>query len=64
MQKNKTRPPTYTINKNQFKIDKGLKHETGNHKNTRGIQRQQNLRHAETISSQIQLLGQWKLERK
>ena len=35
MQKNETRSPTYTIHKNKLKMDTGLKHQTGNHKNTR-----------------------------
>ena len=43
MQKNETRSPIYTIHKNILKIDIGLKHKMGNHKNTRGIHRQQNL---------------------
>ena len=35
MQKNETRPPTYTIHKNKLKIDKILKRESWNHKNPR-----------------------------
>ena len=40
MQKNETRSPTYTLHKNKLKMDTGLKHKAGNHKNIRGIHRQ------------------------
>ena len=36
MQKNETRPLSYTIHKNKLKIDKGHECETGNHQNPRG----------------------------
>ena len=45
MQKNETRSPTYTIHKNKLKMYKGLKYKMGNHKNIRGIHRQQHFRH-------------------
>ena len=31
MQKNETRPLSYTIHKNELKMDEGLECETGNH---------------------------------
>ena len=36
MQKNETRPLTYTIHKIKLKMDKGPEFETRNHQNTRG----------------------------
>ena len=35
MQKNETRPPSYTTHKNKFKIDQRLKCQNQNHKNCR-----------------------------
>ena len=43
MQKNETRPPSYTTHKNKFKMDQRLKCQTPNHKNPRRKYRQQNL---------------------
>ena len=39
MQKNETRPLSYTIHKNKLKMDKGPECETGNHQNPRGESR-------------------------
>ena len=39
MQKNDTRPLSYTIHKNKIKIDEGPEYETGNHQNPRGESR-------------------------
>ena len=39
MQKNETRPLTYTIYKNKLKMDEGPECETGNHQNPRGESR-------------------------
>ena len=36
IQKNETRPLSYTIHKNKLKMDEGPKCETGNHQNPRG----------------------------
>ena len=36
MQKNETRPLSYTIHKNKFKMDERPKYETGNIQGTRG----------------------------
>ena len=36
MQKNETRPFSYTIQKNKLKMDKRPECETGNHQNPRG----------------------------
>ena len=36
MQKNETRPLSYTIHKNKLKMDEGPKCEAGNHQNPRG----------------------------
>ena len=36
MQKNKTRPPTYAIHKNKFKMDKRLKYKSWHHKSPLG----------------------------
>ena len=43
-QKNETRAPTYTINKNKLKVDKRLKYKSQHHKSLRGDHRQENLR--------------------
>ena len=45
VQKNETRPSSYTTHKNKFKMDQRLTCKTGNHKNCRRKHRQQNLRH-------------------
>ena len=39
MQKDDTRPVSYTIHNNKLKIDKGPECETGNHQNPRGESR-------------------------
>ena len=39
MQKNETRPLSYTIHKNKLKMDEGPECETGNHQNPRGESR-------------------------
>ena len=39
MQKNETRPLSYTTHKNKLKMDKGPECETGNHQNPRGESR-------------------------
>ena len=39
MQKDETRPLSYTIHKNKLKTDKGPECETGNHQNPRGESR-------------------------
>ena len=39
MQKNETRPLSYTIHKNKLKMDKGPECETGNHQDPRGESR-------------------------
>ena len=41
MQKTETRPPTYTIHKYKFNIDKGLKYKSKHHKSPRGEHRQE-----------------------
>ena len=46
MQKTETRPPTYTIHKYKFNIDKGLKYKSKHHKSPRGKHWQENLRHS------------------
>ena len=43
MQKNETRPLSYTTHKNKFKMDEKPKCETENHQNPRGEHRQQPL---------------------
>ena len=43
MQKNETRPLSYTIHKNKLKMDKGPECDTGNHQNPRGESRKKNL---------------------
>ena len=43
MQKDETRPLSYTIHKNKLKMDKGPERETGNRQNPRGESRQQPL---------------------
>ena len=43
MQKNETRPLSYTIHKNKLQMDKGPKCETGNHQIPRGEARKKNL---------------------
>ena len=43
MQKNETRPLSYTIHKNKFKMDERCKYDIGNHQNPRGEHRQQPL---------------------
>ena len=43
MQKNETRPLSYTIHKNKIKMDEGPECETGNHQNPRGESRKKNL---------------------
>ena len=43
MQKDKTRPLSYTIHKNKLKMDKGLEGGTGNHQNPRGESRKKTL---------------------
>ena len=45
MQKNKTRPPTYTIHKNKLKMDKRLKYKLLQHKSPREDPREENLRY-------------------
>ena len=45
MQKNETRPPTYTIHKNKLKIDKRVKNKSQHHK-IPGEHSQENLRYA------------------
>lgn len=40
MHKNATRPPTYTIHKNELKMDNILKFKSQNHKNTGRKQKQ------------------------
>ena len=45
MQKNETRPPSYTTHKNKFKMDQRLKCQTQNHNNPGRKHRQQNLGH-------------------
>ena len=44
--KNETWPPTYTIHKNKFKVDKRLKYKSWHHKSPRGEHRQENLRYS------------------
>ena len=39
MQKNESRPLSYTIHKNKLEMDKGPECETGNHQNPRGESR-------------------------
>ena len=39
MQKDETRPLSYTIHKNELKMDEGPGCETGNHQNSRGESR-------------------------
>ena len=39
VQKNETRPLSYTIHKNKLKMDEGPECETGNHQNSRGESR-------------------------
>ena len=47
MQKQKEAwPPTYTIHKNKFKVDKRLKYKLWHHKSPRGEHRQENLRYS------------------
>ena len=46
MQKNETRAPTYTINKNKLKVDKRLKYKSQHHKSPRRKHRQGNLRYS------------------
>ena len=43
MQKNETRPLSYTTHKHKLKMDERPKCETGNHQNPRGENRQQPL---------------------
>ena len=43
MQKDETRPLSYTIHKNKLKMDKGPECETGNHENHRGESRKKPL---------------------
>ena len=43
MQKNETRPLSYTIHNNKLKMDKGLEGGTGNHQNPRGESRKKPL---------------------
>ena len=43
MQKNETQPPTYTIHKNKFKVDKRLKYKSWHHKSPKGKHWQENL---------------------
>ena len=45
MQKNESRPPSYTIYNNKLKVDQRLKCQSQNHKNPRRKPGQQNLRH-------------------
>ena len=45
MQKNETRPPSYTTHNNKFKMDQKLKCYTPNHKNHRRKHRQQSFGH-------------------
>ena len=42
MQKNETRPPTYTIHKNKLRLDKRLKYKSQHHKSPIGEYRQEN----------------------
>ena len=43
MQKDETRPLSYTIHKNKLKMDEGRECETGNHQNPRGESRKKPL---------------------
>ena len=42
--KKETQPPTYTIHKNKFKVNKTLKYKSQHHKSPRVEHRQENLR--------------------
>ena len=46
MQTNETRPPTYTIHKNKFKVDKRLIFKSRHYKSIGGEYRQENLRYS------------------
>ena len=46
VQKNETWSPTYTIQKNKFKVHKRLKYKLWHHESTRGKHWQENLRHS------------------
>ena len=60
MQKNETRPLSYTIHKNNLKMDKGPECETGNHQNPRGESRKKaSLTSATAISCLAHPQRQW-----
>ena len=46
LQKNETWPPTYTIYKNKFKVDKRLKYKSQQYKTPKGQLREENLRYS------------------
>ena len=61
MQKNETRPLSYTIHKNKLKVDEGPKCETGNHQNLKGESRKKtSLTSATAISYSTRLWRQGK----
>ena len=45
VQKNETRPPTYTIHKTKLNMDERLKYKLLHHKSPRGEHRQENFRY-------------------
>ena len=49
VQKNDTRPSSYTTHKNKFKMDQRLKYQTQDHKNPRRKHRQQNIAHSNIL---------------
>ena len=56
MQKNETRPLSYTMHKNKLKMDERPKCETGNHQNPTEENRQQSLTSAVAISYSTYLI--------
>ena len=46
MQKNESKPPTYTIHKNKLKMDKRLKYKSEHYKCPTGEHRQENVRYS------------------